>query len=49
MINAKRLMESHASIPVEFWIEGNHLPAWNYPIEQIESTPFLLVLGRMAS
>jgi hypothetical protein len=41
---AQTLMEAHATIPFEFWIEGNHLPAGNYQIEQIESVPYLLVL-----
>ena len=38
-------MGAHASIPFEFWIEGNHLPAGNYQIEQIESIPYLLFLN----
>ena len=41
---AQTRMEVHASIPFKFWIEGNHLPAGNYQIEQIESIPYLLVL-----
>jgi hypothetical protein len=42
---AQTVMEAHARIPFEFWIEGNHLPAGNYQIEQIESIPYLLFLS----
>ncbi len=43
-VRAQTVREAHARIPFEFWIEGNHLPAGNYQIEQIESIPYLLVL-----
>ena len=38
-------MEAYATIPFEFWIKGDRLPAGNYQIEQIESTAYLLFLS----
>ena len=42
---AQTRMEAHATIPFEFWIEGDRLPAGNYQIEQIESIAYLLFLN----
>jgi hypothetical protein len=42
---AQTVMEAHASIPFEFWVEGNHVPAGNYQIEQIASIPYVLFLN----
>jgi hypothetical protein len=38
-------MEAHATIPFEFWIEGDRLAAGVYQIEQIESTSYLLFIS----
>jgi len=39
---AQKQTTAQATIPFEFWIEGNHLPAGNYRIEHIESASYIL-------
>jgi len=42
---AQEHMMAHATIPFEFWIAGDCLPAGNYQIEQVESTAYVLLLS----
>ena len=39
---AQKKTTAEATIPFEFWIAGNPLPAGDYRIEHIESTSYLL-------
>lgn len=34
---------AHATIPFEFWIGGQHLPAGDYIIEHVQSTSYFVV------
>ena len=42
---AQKRMMAHATIPFDFWLAGNRLPAGNYQIEVIESTAYVLFLS----
>ena len=39
---AQKRMIGHATIPFEFWLGGDRLPAGNYQIEVIEATAYVL-------
>jgi hypothetical protein len=39
---AQKKTTAQATIPFEFWIAGNRLPAGDYQIEHIESTAYIL-------
>jgi hypothetical protein len=41
----QKRMIAHATIPFEFWLAGDRLPAGNYQIEVIESTAYLLFMS----
>lgn len=42
---AQKRMMAHATIPFDFWLAGDRLPAGNYQIEVIESTAYVLFLS----
>ena len=42
---AQKHMMAHATIPFDFWLAGDRLPAGNYQIEVIESTAYVLFLS----
>ena len=42
---AQKRMLAHATIPFEFWLAGDRLPAGNYQIEVFESTAYVLFLS----
>jgi hypothetical protein len=42
---AETPIQAHATVPFDFWMEGDRLPAGSYQIVQIESISYLLFLS----